>query len=192
MAMTLTPPHEGRYREYAQASIEFDSVAGARRLYHLNKENKFLVKGVRPFIKLQTKKGNGDPVPATGSGGETWDSSKAKAQPQSRVILLKGAIDDPRLIVSSIRWLLKEQGVPLETESIEVKDYTARGARLIVWRFCSWRYQARIALRVLREQIGCQLGRYHSVGVFYGHDPCEGERAEKLSYSEDNSPQDRS
>lgn len=171
LAMTLTPAGQGRNPLRVQASIEFDSYPSADRLCNLARGNRFVVNGVRPHIKLQIKRANSERGPSVDPAGRPRDQYKDTVA-HSRVLLLKGRSDDPRLEVSTIRRLLRGHDVPLDTEMVEVKDYKDGGWRVITWRFCSWRYQARLALKILRTEISCQQGRFPPVKISYEHDPC--------------------
>lgn len=171
LALTLTPAGEGRHPTRAQASIEFDSWPSAERLFKLNGCDRFIIHGVRPFVKLQIKKGDPDTKLNLSPGHRTWDHSRML--PPSRVVLLRGRSADPRLEVKTIRQLLKDHDVPTETEMIEVTDYTETGRRVIAWRFCSWRYQARRAFKIFRTEISARQGQFSAIDIFYGPDPCD-------------------
>lgn len=185
LALTLTPPEQGRYSTYAQASIEFDSFHSADRLFKLNRDNLFLVNGVRPYVTLQVKKGAPDPGLDIGPSRQHSDEYKIKVPP-SRVLVIKGRPDDPRMQVKEIRRVLVDHCVPLETENIEVKDYTLNGRRIIIWRFCSWRYQTRRAIKVLRTVTAHDFGRFGPIGIYYGHDPCGFGETNSATYPKEN------
>lgn len=188
LAVTLTPPGSTprAHPEFAVASVEFGSVEEAQRLFDHARTGVFTVRGKNPFVKMQVKKCRPEPGRALGPGGQPWDGSKLK-NPQTRVLLLRGRTIDPRMQVSTLRAFFQRHEVPPEVENIEVRDYSATGARNIIWRFCSWRYQARRALKLLREDFGKNSeGRFRPIGIFYGHDPCDVGETKTEAYPKEN------
>lgn len=76
--------------------------------------------------------------------------------------------------MSALKAFSQRHEVPPEVESIEVRDYSATGARNLIWRFCSRRYQARHAFKLLREDFGKDSeGPFKPIGIFCGNDPCD-------------------
>lgn len=153
MAMTFTPPTP-RHPDNALASIEFNTVIEAERLYRSKMEGKFLVKGVRPYVTLQ---------PKTNADHDRLDGPQYVGFPPSRVLFIRGLRSNPAMNVDKIRELLEFNDVDAEAESVQINR--TGNTITILWKFLCWRYGARRAMTVLRANT--------TVGVWYGLDPCE-------------------
>lgn len=143
-------------KQYAQASIEFDDQSAAARLEGHLRANRFFIGGVQPLLRVDIKKL--DPL--------EWAPGSRLYNPQSRVLLIRDTPENPLMTVPALRAFFRDHGIDDEAEHTEVRSSNGYHAhKIILWRFCSWRYQARLAFRALRDE--------QTVGVFYHPDPCE-------------------
>ncbi|CAN8095761.1 unnamed protein product [Discula destructiva] len=149
----------------AGAIVDFARVSGAAALARAAREGDFFVKGVRPFVAVDTTNASG---------------KELRGMSESRVLRVVGMPDVPgfseegmRAVLekdAEVRTLFRQSGRDFwgfdSEPAVESMADDGSGRKIIVWAFFSNKFQTRPFLLALRKHFGPKLH------VDFGIDPC--------------------